>query len=135
MTKKLVMTANYARTALLMGVLLALFGLVGHLLGGMQGMAFFIGIGLLMNFAMYWFSDRIALMSHHAQEVGPTEAPTLHRIVARAGRGSPAARLRHSLQFAQRLRHRPQPRARGGRGHGGADEHSERARAGRRGRP
>jgi len=83
MTKKLVMTANYARTALLMGVLLALFGLVGHLLGGMQGMAFFIGIGLLMNFAMYWFSDRIALMSHHAQEVGPTEAPTLHRIVAR----------------------------------------------------
>jgi heat shock protein HtpX len=83
MTKNFMVTANYARTALLMSVLLALLGILGHMLGGMRGMAFFIGIGLLMNFVMYWFSDRIALRVHHAQEVGPTEAPTLHRIVAR----------------------------------------------------
>jgi len=43
-----------------------------------------IGVGL--NFVMYWFSDRIALLAHRAQEVSRTEAPTLFAIVERLTR-------------------------------------------------
>jgi heat shock protein HtpX len=83
MTKNLMARANYARTTVLMAGLVALLALAGHLLGGMNGMVFFGGIGLLMNLAMYWFSDRIALFAHRAHEVSAVEAPSLHRIVAR----------------------------------------------------
>jgi len=75
--------ANYAKTALLMAGLVALLAIGGNAVGGYQGMLMFGGLGLLMNFVMYWFSDRIALMAHRAQEVGPSEAPTLHTIVGR----------------------------------------------------
>jgi len=49
--------------------------------GGYQGMMMFGGLGLLMNFVMYWFSDRIALMAHHAREVSRAQAPTLFAII------------------------------------------------------
>jgi heat shock protein HtpX len=83
MTKSYKVTANYARTSLLMALLVALLAISGQLLGGTNGMLLFGGIGLVMNFVMYWFSDRIALLVHRAQEASPVEAPTLHRIVAR----------------------------------------------------
>lgn len=75
--------ANYARTAALMAALIALLALGGRAIGGFQGMVMFGGIGLVMNFLMYWFSDRIALMSHRAVLVGLAEAPTLHAVVGR----------------------------------------------------
>ena len=45
--------SNYFRTALLMAALLGLLGFVGQAVGGMNGMIFFVAIGLVMNFAMY----------------------------------------------------------------------------------
>jgi heat shock protein HtpX len=75
--------SNYLRTAVLMAVLIALLALVGRAVGGMGGMIFAVGFGLVMNFVMYWFSDRIALAAHRAQTVTPAEAPTLYRIVER----------------------------------------------------
>jgi len=81
MTKNLALGANYVRTALFMAFLVALLAIGGQLMGGMQGMLLFASIGLMMNFLMYWFSDRIALMAHRAREVGPAEAPSLHRVV------------------------------------------------------
>jgi heat shock protein HtpX len=81
MTKNLALGANYVRTALFMAFLVALLAIGGQLMGGMQGMLLFASIGLVMNFLMYWFSDRIALMAHRAREVGPAEAPSLHRVV------------------------------------------------------
>lgn len=83
MTTNLIGRGNYLRTAALMAFLVALLAIGGHLVGGLRGMLLFGAFGLVMNFVMYWFSDRIALMSHRAQEVSPTEAPTLHRMVAR----------------------------------------------------
>jgi len=83
MTKPPSFSANYFRTGIFMAFLVALLAIGGHLLGGMRGMMLFAAFGLLMNFVMYWFSDRIALMTHRAQEVSPAEAPSLHRIVAR----------------------------------------------------
>jgi heat shock protein HtpX len=78
--------SNYLRTAVLMAALLALLGVVGRSIGGMNGMVFFVGIGLVMNFVMYWFSDRIALAAHRAKAVPPAEAPTLYAIVERLAR-------------------------------------------------
>jgi heat shock protein HtpX len=69
-----------------MAALLALLGFVGNAIGGMNGMVFFVAIGLVMNFAMYWFSDRIALAAHRAQPVTPAQAPTLYAIVERLAR-------------------------------------------------
>jgi len=87
--------SNYARTALLMATLIALLGLVGHALGGFDGMLGFLAIGVVMNFVMYWFSDRIALAAHRAQPVTAAEAPTLYAIVERLTRraGLPMPRI------------------------------------------
>jgi heat shock protein HtpX len=61
----------------------ALLAIGGNAIGGYDGMLMFGGLGLLMNFVMYWFSDRIALMAHRAQEVSAAEAPTLHALIGR----------------------------------------------------
>jgi heat shock protein HtpX len=44
-------------------------------------MIFAFGLALVMNFASYWWSDRIALSMSGAREVSPAEAPELHRMV------------------------------------------------------
>ncbi len=75
--------SNYVRTGALMAALIALLALGGRAIGGAQGMLLFGAFGLLMNFGMYWFSDRIALMAHRAQPVTRAEAPTIYAIVQR----------------------------------------------------
>jgi len=87
--------ANYARTGLLMAALIALLGLVGRAVGGVNGMAAFLAFGVVMNVVMYWFSDRIALAAHRAQPVTAAEAPTLYTIVERLTRraGLPMPRV------------------------------------------
>ena len=87
--------SNYLRTGLLMAALVALLAIGGRAVGGYQGMLAFGAIGLALNVAMYWFSDRIALLAHRAQEVSPAEAPTLYAIVERLTRraGIPMPRL------------------------------------------
>jgi heat shock protein HtpX len=75
--------ANYFRTALLMAGLIALLAIGGRALAGTQGMLLFGVLGLVVNFVMYWFSDRLALLAHRAQRVTPAEAPTLYAIVER----------------------------------------------------
>jgi heat shock protein HtpX len=87
--------SNYARTAVLMAALIALLALVGRAVGGASGMTMFVAFGVVMNFVMYWFSDRLALAAHRAQPVSPAEAPTLYAIVERLTRraGLPMPRL------------------------------------------
>ena len=87
--------SSYFRTGVLMAALLALLVIGGRAIGGNQGMLAFGALGLALNFAMYWFSDRLALLAHRAQEVSPAEAPTLYAIVQRlTGRaGMPMPRL------------------------------------------
>jgi len=83
MPKHLPYAANYVRTSVLMAFLVGVLAVGGHLMGGTNGMLLFGAIGLAMNFIMYWYSDRIALLAHRAREVSPTEAPSLHRVVER----------------------------------------------------
>lgn len=87
--------SSYLRTAVLMSLLIAILAIGGRAIGGLQGMLAFGAIGLALNFVMYWFSDRIALLAHRAQEVSRAEAPTLYEIVERlTGRaGMPMPRI------------------------------------------
>jgi heat shock protein HtpX len=71
---------NNVKTAVLMGLLTALILFAGHLLGGRQGVVVALFFAAAMNFAGYFFSDKIALASMRAQEVGPDHE--LYQIVA-----------------------------------------------------
>jgi heat shock protein HtpX len=86
---------NYAKTAMLMAFLIALLAIGGRMVGGYRGMVLFGLIGLAFNFFSYWFSDRIALMAHRAQEVTREQVPQLYETVERLTRkaGLPMPRL------------------------------------------
>jgi heat shock protein HtpX len=86
---------NYVKTAMLMAFLIALLAIGGNAWGGYRGMLLFGSIGLVMNLAMYWFSDRIALMMHRARPVAREQAPELYEIVERLTRkaGMPMPRV------------------------------------------
>jgi heat shock protein HtpX len=74
---------NNVKTFVLMGLLVALFGLAGQLLGGSQGLVFALIFGSLFNFIMYFFSDRLVLRMYGAQVVTEAQAPELYRMVDR----------------------------------------------------
>jgi heat shock protein HtpX len=65
------------RTWILLAGLSALFVGVGGLVGGTGGIAAFLVLALGFNFAMYWFSDRLALKMSRARPLEPGEAPEL----------------------------------------------------------
>jgi heat shock protein HtpX len=69
---------NNLKTALLLGALTALILFIGHLLGGSTGVVIALVLAGVMNFVAFFFSDKIALMSMHAYEVGPDHE--LHQI-------------------------------------------------------
>jgi len=88
------MTAtNYFKTALLLGLLTGLILLVGGSLGGRQGMMIALVLAAVMNFASYWFSDKIVLAMYRGREVSEAEAPRYHaivdRLIGRAGLPKP----------------------------------------------
>jgi heat shock protein HtpX len=80
---------NRLKTIILLASLTALLMWVGQALGGPAGLWFALAVAALMNLGTYWFSDKIVLRMHHAQEVSPVEAPELYAMVqdlaARAG--------------------------------------------------
>jgi heat shock protein HtpX len=73
---------NNVKTAALLAFLGALFVGVGYLLGGVQGGLIALGIAVVMNFGIYFFSDRIALSSARAKPVAPGELPNVESIVS-----------------------------------------------------
>ena len=74
---------NNVKTFVLMGALVGLFGLAGQLLGGSQGLVMALAFGMLFNFVMYFFSDRLVLRMYGAHVVTEAEAPELYRMVDR----------------------------------------------------
>jgi heat shock protein HtpX len=74
---------NNVKTFVLMGALVGLFGLAGQLLGGSQGLMMALIFGMLFNFVMYFFSDRLVLKMYGAHVVTEAEAPELYRMVDR----------------------------------------------------
>ena len=76
------MTTNTLKTALLLGLLSALLVLGGGALGGRNGLYIGLAFAVAMNFASYFFSDKIALSMYAAQPVSETENPDIYRRVA-----------------------------------------------------
>jgi len=81
------------KTALLLGLMSGLLLVVGEALGGAQGFTTMFLVVVVMNFASYWFSDKIVLRMYGAQEVGPSHR--LYGIVERLARrgGLPMPRV------------------------------------------
>jgi len=76
--------ANGVKTALLLGLLSGLLLALGQLLGGSNGLVMAFVLAAIMNFASYWFSDKIVLRMYRAQEVAPGHR--LYTIVERLTR-------------------------------------------------
>ncbi|MFH0992311.1 MAG: zinc metalloprotease HtpX [bacterium] len=69
------------KTVGLMVLLMALMMLVGQWFGQEQGLMLMFLLSLLMNFGMYWFSDKVILMSYGAKEISEDQAPRLFSVV------------------------------------------------------
>ena len=63
-----------------MTVILVAFG---SYFGGSQGAVLFLILAAVMNFGMYWFSDRAVLKMYKARILTPEDAPDLYRMVDR----------------------------------------------------
>lgn len=72
---------NTFKTAVLLAALMALCGLVGHLIGGWNGLLMGFLFGGFGNLLAYFFSDKIALAAMGAQEVRRSEIPWLYDTV------------------------------------------------------
>jgi heat shock protein HtpX len=72
---------NTMKTTLFLALLTGLFVAVGGLLGGRGGMLMAFVLAMVMNFASYWFSDKIVLAMYGAQPLPEEDAPALQRIV------------------------------------------------------
>ncbi|MGE3540397.1 MAG: zinc metalloprotease HtpX [Candidatus Tectimicrobiota bacterium] len=72
---------NRLKTAMLLATLTVLFLWVGQALGGRSGFMLALILAGGMNFASYWWSDKIVLRMYGAQEIDASQAPELFSIV------------------------------------------------------
>jgi len=78
---------NTIKTALLLGLMSGVLLVLGDYLGGSGGLMMAFVFAAIMNFASYWFSDKIVLKMYRAQPVGPEHplSQTVARLAQRAG--------------------------------------------------
>lgn len=72
---------NWFKTTVLFAAILALFMMIGGLIGGRDGMMMALLLGGGMNFFAYWFSDKMVLRMYNAQPVDETSSPYLYNMV------------------------------------------------------
>jgi heat shock protein HtpX len=72
---------NRLKTVMLLSALTALLVWIGHALAGQSGLVIALVFAGVMNFASYWWSDKIVLRMYGAKEVTELEAPGLHQVV------------------------------------------------------
>ena len=77
------MMNNTLKTVFLMTLMMVLLLAIGNAIGGKTGLVFAFTFSLLMNFASYWFSDKIVLAMYGARKISEAEAPELYAIVRR----------------------------------------------------
>jgi heat shock protein HtpX len=68
---------------MLMAGLTALLVVLGGAVGGQQGMIIFFALAALMNFGMYWVSDKVVLRMYGARIIEAKDAPELYEMVDR----------------------------------------------------
>ena len=79
---------NAIKTVFLMSLMMALFLIVGYLLGGKSGMTIAFIFSLVMNFGSYWFSDKIVLAMYRAKPVTREEAPRFYDMIERLAKNA-----------------------------------------------
>ncbi len=67
------------KTFVLLGVLSAILLMIGYTLGGQTGIFFAFIMSLVMNIGSYWYSDKIVLSVHQAEEI--PDADPIYGIV------------------------------------------------------
>ncbi|THF62080.1 zinc metalloprotease HtpX [Pseudothauera rhizosphaerae] len=75
------MYGNWMKTSILMAGIVALFGAVGAMIGGQQGMLIALLFGGATNLWAYWFSDKMVLKMYNARQVDATTSPYLYNMV------------------------------------------------------
>jgi hypothetical protein len=87
---------------MLMAGLTALLVVLGGALMGQQGMVVFFVLAAVMNFGMYWFSDKMVLKMYKAKIIDREAAPELYdmvdRLRQRAGLPMPTVAIAPSEQ-------------------------------------
>jgi heat shock protein HtpX len=66
-----------------MAGLTALLAAIGQYIGGSGGAVMMFLFAAIMNFSMYWWSDKMVLRMYRARVITPAEAPELYAIVDR----------------------------------------------------
>ncbi|MBN8913356.1 MAG: zinc metalloprotease HtpX [Rhizobiales bacterium] len=72
---------NYAKTAMLLAALTAIFVAMGAAIGGQQGMVIAFFVALAMNLFSFWNSDKMVLRMFGAHEVDERTAPEYYGLV------------------------------------------------------
>ena len=72
---------NILKTTMLLGLLTGLLVIAGGAIGGQSGMTFALMMAIVMNFASYWFSDKIVLAMSGAREVTEVDYPDFFSLV------------------------------------------------------
>lgn len=80
------MPMNYAKTALLLAALTAIFVAMGALVGGRSGLMIAFVVALVMNIVSLWKSDTMVLKMFKAQDVDRSTAPELVDLVQQLSR-------------------------------------------------
>jgi heat shock protein HtpX len=74
---------NTFKTALLLTALTLFLLFMGQVFGGQRGMEIALVLAIVMNFASYFFSDKIALAMYRAQPVTREQLPRAYEVVER----------------------------------------------------
>jgi heat shock protein HtpX len=72
---------SFLKTTFLLGVMTGLLMLIGGVFGGRGGVELAFVFAAVMNFAAYWFSDKMVLKAYKAQPLDENSAPELYGIV------------------------------------------------------
>jgi heat shock protein HtpX len=112
-----------AKVFMLMAGLTALLVVLGGYIGGQGGAVMFFIMAALMNFGMYWWSDKAVLKMFKARSWGRRRRRSCTRwwIACGSGRAAHAGGGHRAAGAAERVRHGPQPREGGGVRDRGAD--------------
>ena len=87
---------NGLKTALLFAIMWAIIMIIWWATGAsVNTLGYYMIIGLGASFVSYWFSDKLAIASMHAQPVTEQQAPELYRIVRELSQkaGKPMPRI------------------------------------------
>lgn len=79
---------NTLKSLILLSVLSAILVWAGGTFGGQQGAVIALVFAGVMNFASYWWSDKIVLKMYKAQEVDESSAPQLYGDVRELARNA-----------------------------------------------